>query len=203
MKQKWYVVWQGIKPGIYETWSECKKQIDGFNRALYKSFSSCKEAEKAYKSNPRFYIGRKTNKKEILKEIDYDSLSVDAACSGNPGDMEYRGVCTKTKEEVFHAGPFQKGTNNIGEFLAIVHGLIWLKQKSISIPIYSDSETAILWVHNKRCKTKLKNCENNRQIFNLIEEAEKWLKDNSYTNKILKWDTKKWGEILADFNRKK
>src|SRR5215470_3366590 len=142
-EQKWYVVWQGIKPGIYETWNECKKQVNGFSRPLYKSFSSCKEAEKAYKSNPQFYIGGKINKKKILKEVNYDSLSVDAACSGNPGDMEYRGVLTKTKKEVFRAGPFQKGTNNIGEFLAIVHGLVWLQKKNISIPIYSDSKIAI------------------------------------------------------------
>ncbi|MDR0530304.1 MAG: ribonuclease H family protein [Bacteroidales bacterium OttesenSCG-928-I14] len=198
------MVWEGIEPGIYETWNECKKQIDRFNRPLYKSFFSCEEAEEAYKSDPKLYIRRKIcKKKDTLNEIDYHSLSVDAACSGNPGNMEYRGVYTKTKEEVFHSGPFQEGTNNIGEFLAIVHGLTWLKQQKFSMPIYSDSKIAIIWVQNKKCRTKLELCKNNKPIFDLIERAEKWLKNNSYITRILKWNTKKWGEIFADFNRKK
>lgn len=138
----------------------------------------------------------------FLKEINYYSLSVDAACSGNPGSMEYRGVYMKTKEEVFHVGPFQNGTNNIGEFLAIVHGLMWIKQRNFSIPIYSDSKVAILWVHNKKCRTKLKLNDENKSIFNLIERSETWLEKNSYNTQIFKWDTQKWGEILADFKRK-
>ena len=61
----------------------------------------------------------------IIKE----SIAVDAACSGNPGNMEYRGVYTKTKEQIFHQGPFPQGTNNIGEFLALVHGLAFFKKR--------------------------------------------------------------------------
>jgi ribonuclease HI len=202
LKRKWYVVWHGFEPGVYETWDECKKQVDKFNNSSYKSFFSHQEAKKAYELGPQFYTDIKSVVGEML-EIDSNSLSVDAACSGNPGRIEYRGIYMKTKEEIFHVGPFQDGTNNIGEFLAIVHGLTWIKQKSFLIPIYSDSKVAISWVQNRKCKTKLKQSDKNICIFNLIYKAEKWLRNNScYIDLVFKWDTKKWGEISADFSRK-
>ena len=95
-----------------------------------------------------------------------------------------------------------KGTNNIGEFLAIVHGLALLKQKGFDMPIYSDSATAISWVKQKKCKTKLPRTQETEDLFIVIERAEKWLNENKYTTRIIKWETKKWGEIPADFGRK-
>lgn len=131
-----------------------------------------------------------------------DSLSVDAACSGNPGKMEYRGVDTKSGIELFHVGPLEQGTNNIGEFLALVHGLAYLQQRDSDIPIYSDSRNAILWIKQKKCKTKLASNAANAPIFDLIARAERWLHTHVYANAIIKWDTEKWGEIPADFGRK-
>ena len=131
-----------------------------------------------------------------------DSIAVDAACSGNPGLMEYRGVYTATKQELFRIGPYEQGTNNIGEFLALVHGLAFLKQKNSPLPIYSDSRNAIMWVQKKKCKTLLEREPRNEVIFNLIERAEKWLHENEYSTTILKWETSEWGEIPADFGRK-
>ena len=122
-----------------------------------------------------------------------NSLAVDAACSGNPGPMEYRGVHIASRQEVFHFGP-TKGTNNIGEFLAIVHGLALLKQKEFDMPIYSDSVNAISWVRQKKCKTKLPRTAETEELFKLIERAEKWLRENTYTTRILKWETKEWGD---------
>ena len=40
-----------------------------------------------------------------------ESIAVDAACSGNPGKMEYRGVYVADGRELFHIGPFEEGTN--------------------------------------------------------------------------------------------
>ena len=131
-----------------------------------------------------------------------ESLAVDAACSGNPGKMEYRGVYLRSREEVFHMGPLEQGTNNVGEFLAIVHGLALMKQKGLSLPIYSDSANAISWIKQKKCKTKLVRNDKNDYIFELIARAEKWLHENSYTNPVYKWETRDWGEIPADFGRK-
>ena len=204
-KNKYYVVWKGIQPGIYHSWTDCKKQIDGFEGAMYKSFESAEVAHEAYQDNPWNYMGKnnKLSVKRLTKKgLITNSLAVDAACSGNPGDMEYRGVDVASGQQVFHAGPFSMSTNNIGEFLAIVHGLAYLKQHKKDIPIYSDSQNAISWVNKKKCKTQLNCNQENQVIFDLIERAEKWLHTNSYQTKILKWETQQWGENPADFGRK-
>jgi ribonuclease HI len=201
-QKKYYVVWKGFEPGIYDSWPESKQQIDGFEGALYKSFATKEEAEEAYRSKPSRYITKRESFPEqtiLIKQ----SLSVDAACSGNPGRMEYRGVDTGTGKTVFHVGPFEKATNNIGEFLAIVHALALLKKQNLDLPIYSDSENGMTWVQMKKCKTHLQPTEENQPIFDLIHRAEIWLKSHAYSNPVLKWNTKKWGEIPADFGRKR
>lgn len=208
-KKKFYVVWKGKHPGIFETWDDCKAQIAGFKGAQYKSFSTFAEAKKAYNGNYLEYKGTSKGKKELSPEEllkigdpNYNSISVDAASSGNPGKMEYQGVDTKTKKLLFKQGPFEQGTNNIGEFLALVHGLAFLKERKSERVIYSDSRIAIGWVRKKKCGTKLKKSAKNAQLFELIERAESWLKKNRYNTPIVKWETKAWGEIPADFGRK-
>ena len=191
-KKKFYVVWHGANPGIYDSWKDCKLQINGFEGAVYKSFDSKEEAEKAYSSSPSIYIG--TQKKAeaenpsadvpqdrhdtvlpLPPEVPAEALAVDAACSGNPGPMEYRGIYLRTGETVFHFGPVY-GTNNIGEFLAIVHALALMKQKGIRMPVFSDSRNAIGWVKHKHCKTTLERNARTEALFNMIERAENWLK---------------------------
>ncbi len=209
-KKKYYVVWKGKKKGVFSSWKECKEQVTGFEGAEYKAFADKNEAELAIKKSYNDYKGKDTKKPKIsLAEKEkygtpiLKSLSVDAACSGNPGILEYRGVLTDTKKQVFIQGPFPKGTNNIGEFLALVHGLALLKQKKMeNLPIYSDSRIAMSWVKKKQCRTNIIFTEENKDLFMLIKRAEKWLQDNSFTNPILKWETKVWGEIPADFGRK-
>jgi ribonuclease HI len=202
-KQKFYVVWEGYEPGVYTSWEECKKYITNYPNSKYKSFKSISEAKDAFQMG---YFGFKKQEGQInpqhLNEINLNSIAVDAACSGNPGKMEYQGVVTKNKQVLFKEGPFPNGTNNIGEFLALVHALAFLKQKKLDTTIYTDSKTAMSWVRQKKCKTKLKQDRTNQKLFDLVARAETWLKKNTYTNLILKWETKKWGEIPADFGRK-
>lgn len=214
-KNKYYVVWRGRTTGIFESWEECKLQIDGFEGAQYKGYPTRELAETAHKLNYWQAVKQGKGNREqgtgntILNSsffssysIVVPSLSVDAACSGNPGVMEYRGVDTATGREIFRLGPFEHATNNIGEFLALVHGLALLKQYNKTMPIYSDSVNAMAWVRAKKCRTKLARTEKNIEVFNLIARAERWLEDNHYTTQILKWDTPNWGEIPADFGRK-
>ena len=208
-KNKFFVVWEGKEPGIYHSWEECKRQIHGFEGAIYKGFSTDAEAREAMVSPCWDYIGKNAKTKKPTEEKitraglpDLESLSVDAACSGNPGIMEYRGVYSKTGEEIFHQGTFKEGTNNIGEFLALVHGLAFLKQKNSPLPIYTDSKTALAWVKSKKAKTKLMKNVVNSELFDLIARAEIWLQNNKYTTQIMKWETSVWGEIPADFGRK-
>lgn len=204
---KYYVVWTGRIPGIYTSWDEAKSQIDGFPEARYKSYESKPEAENAFKEGfkKNLYSNKtiSTSGKQSRSNINQNSIAVDAACSGNPGDMEYRGVETATGKQIFLLGPFKEGTNNIGEFLGIVHGLALLKKLGREdMVIYSDSMTAISWVKKKKANTKLELTKNNAELFDLIGRAEAWLSKNSYKTQILKWDTKSWGEIPADFGRK-
>jgi ribonuclease HI len=207
---KYYVVWVGRNPGIYGSWDECQSQVKDFEGARHKSFPNEAQAVEAFRGNMWDYLGKKSKTvkpvyaavMKDLGEVEWESISVDAACSGNPGVMEYQGVITKNGKRIFHGGPFEDATNNIGEFLALVHALALLKQKGKLIPIYTDSETARSWIKNKHAKTKLNQTERNAKVFEMIERAERWLKSNTWRTPILKWNTEKWGEIPADFGRK-
>ncbi len=210
-KNKFYVVWEGRSTGVFSSWWDCKKQVDGYS-AKYKGFPTKAEAEKAFLEGPEKYWGKggkakpKMSAEELKKygKPELHSMSVDAAWNSVKKDMEYRGVYTDGGMELFRMGPYPDGTNNVGEFLALVHGLALMKQsKDFNFPIiYSDSRTAISWVKNKKAKTTLERTPKNGKLFELIERAEKWLKSNTYTTQIRKWETKAWGEIPADFGRK-
>lgn len=252
---KYYVVWKGYAPGVYDSWEEAEIQVSGYPEASYRSFKTQEAAIEAFRegydkegliqevarqaaeinkqgvaplttpemggrkltpigirnvksgtdttiaNNPPHYGGGATlcggEGQYIL-----DSLAVDAACSGNPGPMEYQGVYVRNRQVIFKVGPMEGGTNNIGEFLAIVHGLALQEKQGTSLPIYSDSVNAQLWVRQGICKTKLEETEENAPIFDMIRRAEQWLRTHSFRVPIYKWETKLWGEIPADFGRK-
>ena len=206
-KVAYYVVWQGKTPGIYDSWEICEAQVKGKQGAVYKGFATLAEAEKAFADKPENYIIRKPKAEShkpsaLIAQPILPALAVDAACSGNPGVMEFRGVIADTGTEVFHRGPFNGGTNNIGEFLAIVLGLAYLKQNNLPWALYSDSRTALAWLRKKHADTKLEWNAGNEDLFFMLRKAEQWLHDNTWTTPIYKWDTKAWGEIPADFGRK-
>lgn len=205
-KEKFYVVWKGRKTGIFKSWAECEKQVKGFAGAEFKAFGTLKEAEAALRSGYEAYKGRAPSSgkwKEASVQPILPSICVDAACSGSPGRMEYRGVFLESGREFFRFGPFPDGTNNVGEFLAIVHALTWLLKYKKTMPVYSDSENAIAWVYTGKCRTQLKPTSRNAPIFALIRTAENWLAENELRDDaVLKWDTSLWGENPADFGRK-
>ena len=209
----YYVVWQGRTTGIYDSWEQCEAQVKGADGAKYKGFASLAEAQKAFAASPDEYITRKpkaesedkseiTNLKSQISNPLLPALAVDAACSGNPGVMEFRGVVADTGTEVFHRGPYQAGTNNIGEFLALVLGLAYLKKHNLDWNLYSDSRTALAWLRKGHAETKLECTAQNQELFLMLRKAEQWLHQNTWTTTVLKWDTEHWGEIPADFGRK-
>ena len=208
-KKKYYVVWEGRKNGILESWAECSESIHGFKGAKYKSFKTLELAKKAFSENYDDYKGKTIFETELsneelklIGEPNLNSVSVDAACNMQNGQMEYQGVETKTNKIIFKQGPYKGATNNIGEFLALVHAVALMKKKGDKRPIYSDSKTAIGWVKYKSCNTYADETEENKEVFDLIKRAEKWLENNKIENEILKWETKAWGEIPADYGRK-
>ena len=204
-RQKYYVVWTGRQPGIYLTWEECKAQVLGAEGARYKAFPTMEQARQAFENGAPEIERNKTPKTQtsnLKPQIIEDAYAVDAACSGNPGPMEYRGVDVKSRIQLFHYGPLL-GTNNIGEFLAIVHALALQKKQGTAFPVYSDSRNAILWVNARKCKTKLPINDKTARVHELITRAEHWLQTNDFSDiKIIKWQTDQWGEIPADFGRK-
>ncbi|WP_372632067.1 ribonuclease H [Cohnella sp.] len=207
-KTKHYVVWVGRQPGVYASWAECQKQINQFDEAKYKSYESKAAAEQAYREGWKKHwgsgksSGAKKAPAAVPGKIDYDSISVDVGTQGNPGPVEYKGVDTRTGEVIFSVGPVKKGTNNLGEFLAIVHALAYLKKIGSSKTVYSDSVNALKWVKQKEVSSTLVRDESTREIWDLTDRAVRWLKTNDYPNKVLKWQTKEWGEIKADYGRK-
>ncbi|HLP55076.1 MAG TPA: ribonuclease H family protein [Fluviicola sp.] len=207
-KPKFYTVWVGRKPGVYQTWEECERQVSGFERAEYKSFPTLEEAETAYRNNSVDYIGKDESicvNTKLIEKVGMpiqNSICVDGAWNTKTNAIEYQGVTFPEKNRIFHAGPFPVGTNNIAEFLAIVHALSYCKANLIDSIIYSDSHTAITWVLNKRAKTKIEHSGQTSHILSIIDRAEKWLQNNTYSNQIMKWHTEAWGENPADFGRK-
>lgn len=251
---KYYVVWKGYAPGVYDSWEEAEIQVSGYPEASYRAFKTQEAAIEAwregfdkegliqevaremarlskegtviefdeYKSTDKNVSGNNKNvtkssasvtnstntttKKKVIIQTpppyNTNSIAVDAACSGNPGPMEYRGVYVKTGQVLFKVGPMQQGTNNIGEFLAIVHALALQEKQGTSLPIYSDSVNAQKWVRQGFCKTTLEENEVNAPIFDLVRRAETWLRTHTFRLPIYKWETKEWGEIPADFGRK-
>lgn len=211
-KNKFYVVWSGRNPGIYSDWETCQKEIIGCKGAKFKGFPDRLSAETAFRQGPDAYWG-----KDVAPIIDLSkatekplspAIAVDAACAGNPGKMEYQGVFVDfstqpaTRRDLFKSPVFPNATNNIGEFLALVHALALQKKNGWKYPIYSDSVNAQIWVRQKKCKTKLQPNAKNEHLFELVARAEKWLNENTIEVPILKWKTEIWGEIPADYGRK-
>lgn len=215
---KFYVVFKGFNPGVYDNWEEVREQTEGFPGAMFKGFTTSEAATEAYRN----YTGTE-DREELARlilnatknvengsdgnlkenpEIDMDAWAVDASCLGNPGRMEYRGVNLRTGEVVFHRGPYEDATNNIGEYLALVHAMALMTKNNDYHNIYSDSKTAISWWRNRRVKTQLKQTPRNAKVFELLARASVWVNTHTFPMKVMKWQTEKWGEIPADFGRK-
>ncbi len=210
-KHKYYVVWTGRQPGVYDNWDDAAEQVTNFPGAKYKSFPNQAAAVTAFRGDDADNLRSVLNlaKRPPLKidysnfpEIDTSGWAVDASCMGNPGVMEYQGVEIASGKRIFHHGPFPRGTNNIGEYLAIVHALALMQQRHEHHTIYSDSVTAQGWVRACHARTKLPLTPQTTQLLNLVQRADTWLRTNTFRVPIRKWQTEIWGEIPADFGRK-
>lgn len=221
-RRKFYVVWEGRQPGIYDNWPDALAQVENWKGAKYKSYNSQMEATEAFRSgdgNIKSDLGsillfademKKKGASESGRsmpwknnpKVDCSAIAVDAACAGNPGLMEYRGVDLRTGKEIFHLGPLPGGTNNIGEYLAIVHALALMEKSGESRPIYTDSKTGLSWIRRRKSNTKLVPTAENSRVLELLRRADIWVATHLWQSQIKKWDTDNWGEIPADFGRK-
>ena len=214
VKRKYYVVWEGRATGVFDSWEECQEYVEGYPAAKFKSFPTREAAVNAFRGDPKEHIGviKSIASHKAAPVVNVDALpvvmpaiAVDAACSRNPGPVEYQCVDLRTGRQIFHVGPLQDGTNNIGEFLAIVHAMALLvKNNRTDITIYSDSKTGMGWVNKNHANTKITPTAGNAYIRSLVERAEAWLSAHPAATRprLYKWDTENWGEIPADFGRK-
>ena len=186
---KHYAVKVGRNPGIYTTWAEAEAQVKGFSGAEFKAFHTRKEAEAWLRFTPASAL-----------PPSLVGLAVDAACSGNPGPLEFR-VADLETGEVLVEQAFPAGTNNVGEFLAIVEAARLIADGRAEGPVYTDSVVAMNWVARRRVRTSLHRTPETEPLFRAIEEAEAWLRRNPLPE-IRKWDTPELGEIPADYGRK-
>lgn len=217
--KKYYVVFKGRNPGVYDDWGDALEQVQGFEGAVYKGYQSSAEATAAYRRAVQKEDGNdlgaflsgasnhnlpKPGQPDYMTnpEVDLDAWAVDASCLGNPGKMEYQGVELMTGRTLFRIGPFDDATNNIGEFLAIVHAMALMTQQGKFHNIYSDSVSGMAWTRNRKIKTQLKPTNRNGKVFELMARAVTWLNTHQFPAKVLKWQTERWGEIPADFGRK-
>lgn len=214
-KKKFYVVWEGREPGIYDDWDDAFEQVDGYPNARYKAFPSYDSAVAAFRgpiSEQAAFLtklashvapGGSVRDYTTIPGIRLDAIAVDGACSRNPGPMEYRCVRVADGAEIFRKGPFPGGTNNIGEYLALIHAAAMLAQRGdTTTPIYTDSRTALAWVRNRRANTRVAATPENAPLLQIVARADAWIQSHDIPNPILKWDTDNWGEIPADFGRK-
>lgn len=215
-RRKFYVIWEGRSPGIYDSWEEAKLQVDNYPGARFKAFDNQDAATKAFRGSPdeqkallRAIASHRSAGVPATFDIDShpevvrDSIAVDGACSRNPGPIEYRCVDVVTGAEIFHGGPWDGGTNNIAEYLGLIHALAFLdKTGNNHTVVYSDSRTAQSWVRRRGHASKIAPNGHNAKIIELLARADHWIQSHPTHATILKWDTDNWGEIPADFNRK-
>ena len=200
MSKKYYVVWKGHKTGIFNTWNECKSQIDGFSGARFKSFSSIQEAELAYQNNPNITLTKPlTNLKKQKTKSSSSSLSqkkiealpldikifTDGGCEPNPGQAGtgmavYKNNCLS---ELWHGLYEPNGTNNTAELHGLNQALRLTKKKlneGYTVGIFCDSKYSIdcitKWAHGwkkkgwKKANGDIKNLDLIQEIYALYQE---------------------------------
>jgi ribonuclease HI len=199
---KYYTVWAGRSTGVFSSWKQCQLQILGVKGARFKSFQTLPEAKAAL--NRRYQDRRSTERSPIQTLFQTDdtrpisnSITVSGTCDIATGEVEIQAVHTGSKHLIFWKGRYHDGTEDMAEFIAIVETLKYLKLRKLSIPIYSESSTAIKWITNRKATTKLPRRAPNRELYDLFDSCLTWLNDNTYYNRILKWSTAEWGRSPA------
>jgi len=171
MAKKFYVVWQGRETGIFTDWNTCKKQVDKFAGAKYKSFPTLKEAEAAFsgKSNSsveqlpekvksdKKLSGQKKSRSQTILTYTADDIAgmpfdtkifTDGGCEPNPGKAG-SGLAVYRKDiidELWYGLYNPNGTNNTAELNALNQALIMAKNEIIngrSVAIFCDSKYSI------------------------------------------------------------
>jgi len=163
--QKYYVVWKGRETGIFTDWGTCKKHIDHFPGARYKSFKTLIEAESAFKGRPasggaasrragassgvKKKAGIRTYTASDIEKMSIDTkIYTDGGCEPNPGEAG-SGIAVYRSEkidELWYGLYNPNGTNNTAELNAL-HQALMISEDEISkkrsVAIFCDSKYSI------------------------------------------------------------
>jgi len=161
MAKKFYVVWQGRKPGIYTDWPTCLQQVDKFTGARYKSFPSLADAQSAFEggSSSAGTSSKSKNKsnassvktytaKEVLAFDAYTKIFTDGGCEPNPGEAG-SGLalyCENELTQLWYGLYNPMGTNNTAELNALHQALLIAKREinaKRTVAIFCDSKYSI------------------------------------------------------------
>lgn len=166
MAKKFYVVWAGRETGIFTDWNTCKKQVEKFAGARYKSFPTAAEAEAAFngtststnakngtkstsQKKPSAAQGIKTYTADDIAKMSIDThIFTDGGCEPNPGKAG-SGVAiyrNNTIDELWYGLYNPQGTNNTAELHALHQALVMAKdeiEKEKSVAIFCDSKYSI------------------------------------------------------------
>lgn len=168
---KYYGVKKGRTPGIYTSWEECKKQVDKYHCAQYKSFASKKEAEE--------YMGFSGTNVSTTTDSTYIVAYTDGACSGNgtEGARAGIGVYFPNDEYPNISAPFdrERPSNQRAEVLAIiqtmratVHGDIEILTDSM-YTINAMTDWIFSWLKNNWNGDKVVNRDLLEELYLLIK----------------------------------
>lgn len=163
MAKKYYVVWAGREPGIFTDWASCKRSIDKFAGAKYKSFPNKSEAEAAFSSGAvsksataKSSGAKKSSSKSAVAfgVSDYDVvIYCDGGCDPNPGRAGSGSAVYKNGKlsSLWYGLYNANGTNNTAELNALHQSLIMAETaalKGASVGILCDSMYSINCVSN-------------------------------------------------------
>jgi ribonuclease HI len=196
-KQKFYTVWVGRNTGVFDTWEQCKAQIHEFPKAKYKSFGTKNLAEEAF-ANAAEYINEANQNETESPEPIAESICVHSyAISQNI--IGYAGYHTSAGDNYFKFENIETNHIHLADFVGLVHALAYCKEKSLALPIYSNSQNAINAIETININRLQINPNTiSQQAQNLINRAIQFLQNNTYINPILAWQTKNWGVMQSN-----
>lgn len=189
-----------VTPGEYKefhSWPACQAFVKGKNVPFGSGVTRDEALEKVARS--RAYIdknGSKTTKAAApVGAPPREGICSDAGTHGNPGPCEYQ-VCD-LKGKVLEHKKLGVHTNNYAELAGIGAMLQYAAINGIT-KCWTDSQIAIGWIASGRLGPTVHERD---VILRMVTEIQTILRKNPKLE-LLKWHTKKWGEIPADFGRK-
>lgn len=192
---KYYVVWRGHSPGIYENWNACKAQVKGFKYSYYRVFPTFKSANEAFGLSLTEF-----KRRQQFKENTFNLRPNSIVVSSKYEEKNMETVFTAFKvgdppEILFRTAICGKSTHNIVQFLALAASIKYCYENGLKSPIYSDNPVALKWIRDRKINSQVIRSDRNQEVFDLVDEAIYWLNCNSYNNQLIEWDVEKHGYL--------